>query len=320
MTGTADSRSPYGDLTVVELAGDPAGEALGKLLATMGADVIKVELPEGAPSAGHRPGRGRRPGRRPGRQPELLVLQRRQAQRGARLPDRRRHRPAARPAAPGRHRDHRVAAGGMGGARHHPGRSAPRRARADRGQPEPVRAGRAVGRHGQLRSGRPGARRPAEQLRLRRPLHPADPPRRRSGLSAHRQLRPPGRTAGPARAPAHRPGTAHRRGHARLPVGKRRAGQPLLVLPPGAGAPADLQARSAHPDPAGPVRHRRRPLHLLRADHHRAEAVAEPGGLDGIHGPGRRPHRPALRRPGIPAGEFRAHPADRGSVLPAAAG
>ena len=39
----------------------------------------------------HRPGRGRRPRRRPGRQPALLVLQRRQAQRGARLPDRRRH-------------------------------------------------------------------------------------------------------------------------------------------------------------------------------------------------------------------------------------
>ena len=41
--------TPYGDLTVVELADDPAGEATGKLLATMGADVIKVELPEGAP-------------------------------------------------------------------------------------------------------------------------------------------------------------------------------------------------------------------------------------------------------------------------------
>jgi crotonobetainyl-CoA:carnitine CoA-transferase CaiB-like acyl-CoA transferase len=41
--------TPYGDLTVVELAHDPAGEATGKLLATMGADVIKVELPEGAP-------------------------------------------------------------------------------------------------------------------------------------------------------------------------------------------------------------------------------------------------------------------------------
>ena len=43
--------TPYGDLTVVELADDPAGEATGKLLATMGADVIKVELPEGAPGA-----------------------------------------------------------------------------------------------------------------------------------------------------------------------------------------------------------------------------------------------------------------------------
>lgn len=42
--------APYGDLSVVELAGDPAGESLGKLLATMGADVIKVELPGGAPS------------------------------------------------------------------------------------------------------------------------------------------------------------------------------------------------------------------------------------------------------------------------------
>jgi crotonobetainyl-CoA:carnitine CoA-transferase CaiB-like acyl-CoA transferase len=40
----------FADLSVVELAGDPAGEALGKLFATMGADVIKIELPEGAPS------------------------------------------------------------------------------------------------------------------------------------------------------------------------------------------------------------------------------------------------------------------------------
>jgi crotonobetainyl-CoA:carnitine CoA-transferase CaiB-like acyl-CoA transferase len=42
--------TPYSDLCVVELADDPAGEALGKLLATAGADVIKVELPEGAAS------------------------------------------------------------------------------------------------------------------------------------------------------------------------------------------------------------------------------------------------------------------------------
>ncbi len=48
--GSQPQVTPYGDLRVVELAVDPAGEALGKLLATMGADVIKVELPEGAPS------------------------------------------------------------------------------------------------------------------------------------------------------------------------------------------------------------------------------------------------------------------------------
>jgi crotonobetainyl-CoA:carnitine CoA-transferase CaiB-like acyl-CoA transferase len=42
--------TPYGDLRVVELADDPGGETLGKLLATAGASVIKVELPEGAAS------------------------------------------------------------------------------------------------------------------------------------------------------------------------------------------------------------------------------------------------------------------------------
>jgi benzylsuccinate CoA-transferase BbsE subunit len=44
------SPAPYTGLRVVELSGDPAGEALGKLLATTGADVIKIEPPEGAPS------------------------------------------------------------------------------------------------------------------------------------------------------------------------------------------------------------------------------------------------------------------------------
>lgn len=37
-------------LRVVELAGDPAGEMLGKLLAQMGAEVVKVEPPEGSPT------------------------------------------------------------------------------------------------------------------------------------------------------------------------------------------------------------------------------------------------------------------------------
>jgi benzylsuccinate CoA-transferase BbsE subunit len=37
-------------LRVVEIAGDPAGEMLGKLLAGMGCDVVKVEPPEGSPT------------------------------------------------------------------------------------------------------------------------------------------------------------------------------------------------------------------------------------------------------------------------------
>ena len=51
-----DGRAPptgsleCGGLRVVELAGDPAGEMLGKLLAELGADVIKVEPPAGSPT------------------------------------------------------------------------------------------------------------------------------------------------------------------------------------------------------------------------------------------------------------------------------
>ncbi|MBI1180676.1 MAG: CoA transferase [Alphaproteobacteria bacterium] len=41
---------PYADLKVVELATDPGGEMTGYLLAGMGADVIKVEPPEGSPT------------------------------------------------------------------------------------------------------------------------------------------------------------------------------------------------------------------------------------------------------------------------------
>jgi crotonobetainyl-CoA:carnitine CoA-transferase CaiB-like acyl-CoA transferase len=46
---SADSRVLDG-LRVIELAGDPAGEMLGKLLAQTGADVVKVEPPEGSPT------------------------------------------------------------------------------------------------------------------------------------------------------------------------------------------------------------------------------------------------------------------------------
>lgn len=40
----------FDDLTVVELAGDPAGEMVGKVFAQMGADVVKVEPPTGSPT------------------------------------------------------------------------------------------------------------------------------------------------------------------------------------------------------------------------------------------------------------------------------
>jgi crotonobetainyl-CoA:carnitine CoA-transferase CaiB-like acyl-CoA transferase len=42
--------TPYDGLKVVELATDPAGELAGLQLARMGADVVKVEPPDGAPS------------------------------------------------------------------------------------------------------------------------------------------------------------------------------------------------------------------------------------------------------------------------------
>jgi crotonobetainyl-CoA:carnitine CoA-transferase CaiB-like acyl-CoA transferase len=42
--------TPYGGLTVVELSDDPSGEMTGLQLAKLGADVIKVEPPGGAPS------------------------------------------------------------------------------------------------------------------------------------------------------------------------------------------------------------------------------------------------------------------------------
>jgi crotonobetainyl-CoA:carnitine CoA-transferase CaiB-like acyl-CoA transferase len=41
---------PYAGLKVIELAEDPAGEMTGHLLAGMGADVIKIEPPEGSPT------------------------------------------------------------------------------------------------------------------------------------------------------------------------------------------------------------------------------------------------------------------------------
>jgi len=49
-TGNGSRARVFERLTVVELAGDPAGEVVGKVFAQMGADVIKVEPPEGSPT------------------------------------------------------------------------------------------------------------------------------------------------------------------------------------------------------------------------------------------------------------------------------
>src|SRR5215216_4559106 len=64
MTGTANGASGqrlFAGLRVIELGDDPAVELTGKLLAEMGAEVVKVEPPQGAasrrlgPFAGHGP-------------------------------------------------------------------------------------------------------------------------------------------------------------------------------------------------------------------------------------------------------------------------
>ena len=48
----ARTRAALRAAPVVELAGDPAGEMIGKLLAEMGADVVKVEPPDGLAQPG----------------------------------------------------------------------------------------------------------------------------------------------------------------------------------------------------------------------------------------------------------------------------
>ncbi len=233
-------------LTVVELAGDPAGEMTGKIFAQMGADVVKVEPPTGSPSRSIGPFvRGTR-GRRP--QPELLVLQHRQAQCRHRRRDAGRPFRAAAPPHWRRHLHHDVAPlrGTRPGAR---GRAAAHSlAAADRGVGDAVRAHRPVGRSAQLRPRRSRPRHAAQQLWLRRPLDPTDPPGRRPGLPVGVQLRPGRGDARPDRARANGSGSTRRRGDARLPRRRRRTGQPVLVLPASDRPPADLPPRPADTD------------------------------------------------------------------------
>jgi len=60
MAPTAAGDHVFTGARVIELAGDPAGEMLGKLLAQMGADVVKVEPPEGSPTRAIGPFAGER--------------------------------------------------------------------------------------------------------------------------------------------------------------------------------------------------------------------------------------------------------------------
>ena len=121
--------------------------------------------------------------------------------------------------------------------------------RAGRRVDHAVRPRRPVGRPAQLRPRRPRPRQPAQQLRLRRPLDPADPPGRRPGLPVGGELRPDGaRCSRCIERQRDRPRPGRRRRHARLPGGERRAGQPVLVLPAGRRAPADVPPRPADAD------------------------------------------------------------------------
>ncbi len=115
-------------------------------------------------------------------------------------------------------------------------------------------------------------------------------------------------------------GPGGRRRHARLPGRRRRAGQPVLVLPEGRRAPADLPPRPADAHAAGDLPLRRRPLGLLRDLRRRAEGLAVAGRVARQPRPRRRPGATRVRRSGLPPAELRPHPGGGRDVLPAADG
>ena len=309
-----DYPTPYHGLVVVEVADDPAGEMTGLQFVNLGAEVIKVEPPEGAPSRHCGPfvdderdpdrslafwyyngGKrsvvvdldARRPRRTAGadRRADVLVVAlhpRRLRQIGIDLP-------ALADARPGLldRVDHRL------------------------------RAHRPVGRVPVLRPRGTGHERAADHVRIRRPLDPADPSRRQPGVPHGGQLRP---SVGAARSPA---ATADRCGRAdrRLDPGgrrpHRRVGQPVLVLSPRPRPASDLPSRAAGADSVGDLPVRRRQMGVLRPDPRRSEAVERTGALDGQPRPCRRPHRSGVRRPRVPTTELRPHPGPRRGVLPA---
>jgi crotonobetainyl-CoA:carnitine CoA-transferase CaiB-like acyl-CoA transferase len=146
---------------VVEVAHDIGGEFTGLLLAQMGAEVVKLEPPEGSPT--RRVGRSRR-ARRADSQPELLVLQFQQEERGG---DLRRRRQAA---LDGLLADADIFVSTCSPRRWRrrawTWRRSARPIQADRALGDAVRPDRALGRLQVVGPGGAGRRRAPEQLRL----------------------------------------------------------------------------------------------------------------------------------------------------------
>ena len=85
----------------------------------------------------------------------------------------------------------------------------------------------------------------------------------------------------PAAAPADRRRRAHRPLHPGGRRGHRRVGQPVLVLPPGTRATPDLPSRPTGAHAVGDLPVRRRAMGLLRADPGRSETVERARAVDG---------------------------------------
>ena len=158
----------------------------------LGADVIKVEPPDGCAVAARRPVRRRR--RRPERSLAFWYYNGGKRSVVLDLDERRRPRWPRRACSP----TPTCSSSPLHPARAATPRARPRRDRrgppdADRRVDHAVRAHRAVGGLPVVATSSALAdQRPADHVRLRRPLDPADPPRRRPGVPHRGQLRPHG--------------------------------------------------------------------------------------------------------------------------------